>query len=450
MLVRLFQKNKVKIINLFIIFGLFTVYQLVVNTSYILKPWEDELIALTSSVNFFNSLNFLPSNSYGNFSYALTSGIISSIGGVVGWELTESFASARVINFFYVFTVQFLMATYIFKSNKNFNLFYLLFFSAIQILLVPWWFSTMYLIGEIISTLVFVNALFIFKNNPKLSLFLMGVSVIFGKFLMIIPSVFFLASKFRINEVKKSIYASSYFFIPFISWYMLIYFKIGSNEFFEYLNNFFGTLANREDSGVQSVYKLSLNTIIENLQKSEVSQWTYASILRAAVAPILFLGIYFRNKERLFNELGVSFTSVFLGIVGTYGWFWALTPFKYIRQSTHFVLIVVFLSFYIILFTTSLDKLYKLLLLVNISLFLSDIKLVLVFNVVIFLYYFSLQNLKDIVSVEFVLIIFLVLNLVNMNLEVQEKDKFDYEFNSCVQNLFSEQCTDDYLSGSTN
>ena len=86
----------------------------------------------------------------------------------------------------------------------------------------------------------------------------------------------------------------------------------------------------------------------------------------------------------------------------------------------------------------------------NISLFLSDIKLVLVFNVVIFLYYFSLQNLKDIVSVEFVLIIFLVLNLVNMNLEVQEKDKFDYEFNSCVQNLFSEQCTDDYLSGSTN
>ena len=102
MLVRLFQKNKVKIINLFIIFGLFTVYQLVVNTSYILKPWEDELIALTSSVNFFNSLNFLPSNSYGNFSYALTSGIISSIGGVVGWELTESFASARVINFFYV------------------------------------------------------------------------------------------------------------------------------------------------------------------------------------------------------------------------------------------------------------------------------------------------------------------------------------------------------------
>ena len=187
MLARLFQKNKVKIINLFIIFGLFTVYQLVVNTSYILKPWEDELIALTSSVNFFNSLNFLPSNSYGNFSYALTSGIISSIGGVVGWELTESFASARVINFFYVFTVQFLMATYIFKSNKNFNLFYLLFFSAIQILLVPWWFSTMYLIGEIISTLVFVNALFIFKNNPKLSLFLMGVSVIFGKFLMIIP-----------------------------------------------------------------------------------------------------------------------------------------------------------------------------------------------------------------------------------------------------------------------
>ena len=73
---------------------------------------------------------------------------------------------------------------------------------------------------------------------------------------------------------------------------MLIYFKIGSNEFFEYLNNFFGTLANREDSGVQSVYKLSLNTIIENLQKSEVSQWTYASILRAAVANTFFRNLF--------------------------------------------------------------------------------------------------------------------------------------------------------------
>ena len=62
----------------------------------------------------------------------------------------------------------------------------------------------MYLIAEIVSTLVFVNALFIYDKNKKLSLFLMGSSVIFGKFLMIIPSVLFLISKIELNSLKRS------------------------------------------------------------------------------------------------------------------------------------------------------------------------------------------------------------------------------------------------------
>ena len=193
---KLFQNIKNNIKNLLIVFGLFTLYQLVLNTSYTLKPWEDELIALTSSINFYNSLDFLPSNSYGNYSFALTSGIISSIGGVIGWEVFQSFVYTRVTNFFYVFVVQFLMALFIFKKNIKFNYINVIFFSAVQILLVPWWFSTLYLIGEVISTLVFVNALFIFKRSLKLSLLLMGISVIFGKFLMIIPSFLFIVSKF--------------------------------------------------------------------------------------------------------------------------------------------------------------------------------------------------------------------------------------------------------------
>ena len=77
-------------------------------------------------------------------------------------------------------------------------------------LLVPWWFSTMYLIAEVVSTLIFVNALFIFDKNKKLSLFLMGSSVIFGKFLMIIPSLLFLISKFKLSSFKK-VFLTHYF-----------------------------------------------------------------------------------------------------------------------------------------------------------------------------------------------------------------------------------------------
>ena len=296
--------NKSWIANLLISIGLVLSLQVVLNTSYTLKPWEDELISLTSSSNFFMNLNFLPSSSYGNYSYALTSGILSAIGGVIGWNVSQSFVVARVANFLYVCLLQIIMVIFIFKDNKKFNTGIVFFFSFISILLVPWWFSTMYLIAEIVSTLVFVNALFIYDKNKKLSLFLMGSSVIFGKFLMIIPSVLFLISKIELNSLKRSFINSLFFITPFLFWYTLMYFKIGIEDFLYYLNNFFGTLVNREDSGVQSALNFSFNTIYENLQKSEVPQWTPASVIRAALTPIIFylfilrIGIYsLKNLE---------------------------------------------------------------------------------------------------------------------------------------------------------
>jgi len=198
------KTNKSLITNLLIVFGLIISIRVVLSTSYTLKPWEDELISLTSSSNFFKNLNFLPSNSYGNYSYGLTSGILAAVGGVIGWNISQSFVVSRVANFLYICLLQIFMVIYIFKDNKKFNSGIVFFFSFISILLVPWWFSTLYLKAEIVSTLVFVNALFIYEKNKKLSLFLIGSSVIFGKFLMIIPSVLFLISKIDFNNLKKS------------------------------------------------------------------------------------------------------------------------------------------------------------------------------------------------------------------------------------------------------
>ena len=444
------KTNKSWIANLLISIGLVLSLQVVLNTSYTLKPWEDELISLTSSSNFFMNLNFLPSSSYGNYSYALTSGILSAIGGVIGWNVSQSFVVARVANFLYVCLLQIIMIIFIFKDNKKFNTGIVFFFSFISILLVPWWFSTMYLIAEIVSTLVFVNALFIYDKNKKLSLFLMGSSVIFGKFLMIIPSVLFLISKIELNNLKRSFINSLFFITPFLCWYTLMYFKIGIEDFLYYLNNFFGTLVNREDSGVQSALNFSFNTIYENLQKSEVPQWTPASVIRAALTPIIFLFIYFKNRNLFFKEFGVSFTSVLFGIIGTYVWFWVLTPFKYIRQSTHFVLIVIFVSLYIFLFSSGISKFYKFLLLANISLFLSDIKIIIAFTLVTFLYFILNEKQKAIFNLEVVVIFFLIINLINMNLELREKDIYDLKFSSCELDLFSSECVKEYLLDSYN
>ena len=442
--------NKSLITNLLIIFGLIISIQVVFNTSYTLKPWEDELISLTSSSNFFKNLNFLPSNSYGNYSYGLTSGILSAVGGVIGWNITQSFVVSRIANFLYICLLQIFMVFYIFKDNKKFNIGIVFFFGFVSILLVPWWFSTLYLIAEIVSTLVFVNALFIYDKNKKLSLFLIGSSVIFGKFLMIIPSVLFLISKFDFNNLKKSFTNLVFFIIPFLVWYILIYFKIGTEDFLYYLNNFFGTLVNREDSGVQSALNFSYNTIYENLQKSEVSSWTPASVIRAALTPLIFLFIYYKNKTLFLKEFRVSFTSMLFAIMGTYAWFWVLTPFKYIRQSTHFVLIVIFTSLYIFLFSSGVSKFYKFLLLANISFFLSDLKIVIAFNLVLFLYFILKVKQKAVFNPEVVVIFFLILNLINMNLELREKDKYNLEFNSCELDLFSPECVKEYLLDSYN
>jgi len=446
----MFNIPKSKVVSFLTILGLIISFQIVLKTSYTLKPWEDELISLTSNINFFKTLNFMPSISYENYSYGLTSGISSSIGGVIGWNLTKSFVVSRIFNFVYILILQFLMALYIFKDSKKFNINYIIFFSVASILLVPWWFSTIYLIAEVVSTLVFVNALFIYEKNKKFSLFLIGSSVIFGKFLMIIPSLLFLISKIDVKDIKKS-YSNLLFFItPFLLWYLMMFFKIGTEDFLNYLNNFFGTLLNREDSGVQSALNFSFNTIYDNLQKSEVPNWTPASVIRAALTPLIFLFIYFKNKSLFLKEFGISFTSVLFSIIGTYAWFWVLTPFKYIRQSTHFVLIVIFISIYLFLFSYGISNFYKFLLLLNISFFLSDLKIVIAFNLIIFWYFILKEKQKPVFNLETVVIFLLIINLLNMNLELRAKDKFNLEFNSCKLDLFSSECAKEYLFDSYN
>ena len=56
------KTNKSWIANLLIFIGLVLSLQVVLNTSYTLKPWEDELISLTSSSNFFKNLKSLKKN----------------------------------------------------------------------------------------------------------------------------------------------------------------------------------------------------------------------------------------------------------------------------------------------------------------------------------------------------------------------------------------------------
>ena len=441
------NKNLKKIEIILIFMGIGMVLNLIYKTSLTLKPWEDEIIALTSSINFYTSLDYLPNNSYDNYSYGLTSGILSSIGGVIGWIITKDLIFTRFFNFLYVFFVQFLMTYYIFKSNKNYKYLNSIFFGLVLIVLVPWWFSTLYLIAEVISTLIFVNALFLYNKNKKLSLFLMGCSVIFGKFLLLIPTGLFLTTTIKKTEIKKQIQEIIYYLIPFIAWYSLIFLKIGSSGLEIYFQEFIGTLVNRPDSGVQSVSTFGIATVIDNFINSEAKNWTTASILRTTLAPAILLFVTFKDRINIKKQFGLKYSSILLSIIGTFAWFWLLTPFKYIRQSTHFVLIVIFISFYLLLYSYKLRNIHKVLLLINLSLFLSDIKLIILFNILVIIYYLNTPlKIKDSFSIESLVIFLFVINLLNMNIEVNTKDTFNTNFQSCKSDIFSDLCVDEYLS----
>ena len=90
-----------------------------------LKPFIDEYISLTSNVNFFKTLNFYAGDFIGgNYSVSLTSGPLSSIGAVIGWNITNKLAIARISNFYWIYFLQIILVLLIGKYYKRILNFY--------------------------------------------------------------------------------------------------------------------------------------------------------------------------------------------------------------------------------------------------------------------------------------------------------------------------------------
>jgi hypothetical protein len=180
------------------------IFNLIFSNANTMNSFEDEIISLASHYNFFTSLNFdaEPLIPY-NFGVGLTSGPLSAIGGVLGWGLTKNFVVARISNFYYVCLLQIIFSIFIAKEYKlEFK--NLLIYSTIQITLVPWWFGSLYSIGEVASTIIFFNSLLLFHKYRNISMFLIGSSIILGKFILIVPFISFYGSYLVISLLKNS------------------------------------------------------------------------------------------------------------------------------------------------------------------------------------------------------------------------------------------------------
>ena len=99
-----------------------------------LGVFEDEYLALTSNSGFFTSLDFNGGiKAGGSYSVALTSGPVSSLGGVIGWLVSKNLLVARLSNFIWSLLLNLALLTYA-KKYIKFDYNNLLIFSTFCIL----------------------------------------------------------------------------------------------------------------------------------------------------------------------------------------------------------------------------------------------------------------------------------------------------------------------------
>tara|TARA_A100001011_G_scaffold336248_1_gene365664 strand:- start:3160 stop:4566 length:1407 start_codon:yes stop_codon:yes gene_type:complete len=427
------------------------IFNLIFSNANTMNSFEDEIISLASHYNFFTSLNFdaEPLIPY-NFGVGLTSGPLSAIGGVLGWGLTKNFVVARISNFYYVCLLQIIFSIFIAKEYKlEFK--NLVIFSTIQITLVPWWFGSLYSIGEVASTIIFFNSLLLFHKYRNISMFLIGSSIILGKFILIVPFISFYGSYLVISLLKNTkivIFFKDffYFLIPFICWYLLIILKTGFDYFMKYIVDFALFIYVYQDSGFESARNISFDLIIQQIRDSEVSDWSTASLIRIFIVPLISCLIIYRNKSEVFEKLGLHVLPIIFSILSTYTWFWILSTTKYIRHTKHFTIIIIFFLFLCLFKNLLKSNLDKLIVVSIISLFFGDLIFIVLVNFLIyFLYFLKLDNRIKNLIMNLLFSSFLLVNLIiNIN-ETNSKSLVDLDISSCVDGLTSEKCFSEYL-----
>lgn len=82
---------------------------LINNMSLSLRAFIDEIVSLSSNINFWNNgFDFRTGNlnGYDSYSPKLTAGPISAFGSSLSWNITQALPSIRIFNFVYVYLVQ--------------------------------------------------------------------------------------------------------------------------------------------------------------------------------------------------------------------------------------------------------------------------------------------------------------------------------------------------------
>ncbi len=420
----------------FLYLNLFLIYFLVRKYSNYLEPFEDEITSLLSGVSFLQNLDFDGTPLInGNYSPYLTSGPIASIGSGAGWLLTNNFVIARVINFYFLISLVYVLINFtnFFKTQSR-----LFVFNIVLLIttLLPWWYGSLYSLGEMFSSALFALSILLVKTNRNLAFFIMGFSIIFGKLIQILlvgPFIFI-----YILTVKKiNFYNILNFVFPFLIFFTLVAIKNTNFNLFDYLTSYFEIIYNHQSSGLQVNDFFSLENFLQQLNSSEFSQWTLITKIRVLISPIIFSFILLKESKNLKTIFDSSYAVIF-SILLPYAWFVFLSQTKWIRYSQHYLYLILFFSIIILFTETELSPISHNLLIFNISLFLSS-------EILLILFLGTLFIKKNILLFKKLTLIFLILNSLNQVIESQNLPNYNLNFENCKESLSSIKCVEDYL-----
>ena len=443
--------NKSFVSTLFLLLLLlkgFLSFEIVKNKSSLIPPFIDEYITLASNVNFFKTLDFNAGNFIGgNYSPNITSGIISAVGKVVGWELTKDFVISRYFNFLWIVMLQILFFFILSKVYKS-NSYFLILVSSFTVFLIPWWQGSLYGIGEIPSTIVFVNSIFLFNKYRKTSIILFSISILFGKTLLFLPFFFFYLVYFlKERTITKSFQDIILFLSPSIPWLYLVKLKYPTNSVKDYLVDQLNFILGHQTSGLNSRNTSFFSNFYQTLLESEFGYWNTYEKIRVIIIPLIFLQFIYLNRKLIDQFFGYITIPLMTSFISIYLWFFIINTTKWIRHSQHYTIVLIITILYLLNFKIIKNRIHIFVFASCLIYYIDNQKnLIAYFVLIIFFVIFlnsKFHNI-DLLKATLVTLLFIEFLIPVNNRGVQETNSF--EIQECVQKIDSDNCRIEYLN----
>tara|TARA_B100001057_G_scaffold501162_1_gene621230 strand:+ start:1507 stop:2835 length:1329 start_codon:yes stop_codon:yes gene_type:complete len=429
--------------SVFLLVTNYVIFNYVKLKSFTIENFIDEYISLSSNVNFYRNFDFNAGDFIGGpYSIYLTSGPLSAVGGVLGWSIFESFTFSRISNFYWILLLQIIFSYFILKIYKL-DIQVLTLLNFVIILLIPWWQGSLYSLGEIASMIIFTNSIFLFEKYRKQSIFLMSMSIFFGKLLTLLPFIgFYLYVLFKEKKLKRVIFDALIFSIPIFFWIMLVALNYEKGNISYYLSSQLDLILNHQSSGASLE---NSNSFIKKLQMSEYSSWNIFDRFRILLTPVLLIFYVAKNNKIINDNLGKYTVGIIPSIFLPYIWFWLFSPTKWMRYSQHFMVIILIFLIYFLSLNLDYSRINFLFSILFISIFIENNKILIIFTVFLSVYLIYVLKEVEQKTLKILLCIVLVFDISISFFQNEILGEIFYQIESCAESLVSSECRTTFI-----